>query len=104
MDQNFQTLGGNKYMLNTHMLVGEAYERMGLGKAPRGVASKPLLSLILETLGRIPDEDESFLLGNLEVSVKTVANGRVTEVLVHILDEETLVAPAVNAREEEVQA
>ncbi len=104
VDQNFQTLGGNKYMINTHMLVGEAYERMGLGKAPRGVASKPLLSLILETLGRIPSEDESFLLGNLEVSVKTVVDGRVTEVLVHILDEEALAAMVAAAQGEEVQA
>ena len=51
VDQNFQMLGGNKYMVNTHMLVSAAFERMGIGAAPRGIAAKPLLSFILENLG-----------------------------------------------------
>lgn len=88
VDQNFQTLGGNKYMVNTHMLVSTAYERMGLGKAPKKIASKPLLSLILEAFGYIPGEDESFVYDNLEFTIKTVVDGRVTEVIIHILDED----------------
>ena len=51
VDTNFQALGGNRYMVNTHMVVGEIYDRMGLGKAARGISNKPLLSLVLETLG-----------------------------------------------------
>lgn len=88
VDQNFQTLGGNKYMVNTHMLVSTAYERMGIGKAPKKIASKPLLSLILEAFGYIPGEDESFVYDNLEFTIKTVVDGRVTEVIIHILDED----------------
>ena len=90
VDQNFQALGGNKYMINTHMLVSAAYERMGLGRAPRNISSKPLLSFVLETLGRLPVEDESFVYENLEITAKTLVDGRVTEVIVHILDEEDL--------------
>ena len=90
VDQNFQALGGNKYMINTHMLVSNAYDRMGLGIAPKSIASKPLLSFVLETLGHLPAEDESFLYGSLEITAKTVVDGRVTEVIVHILDEEDL--------------
>lgn len=90
VDQNFQALGGNKYMINTHMIVATAYERMGLGKAPRSIAAKPLLSFILETVGHLLEEDESFVYENLEISAKTISNGRVTEVIVHILDEEDL--------------
>lgn len=93
VDTNFLALGGNKYLVNTHMLVGEVYERMGLNKAARGIASKPLLSLILETLGRIPNEDDdSFLYENLEISPKTVENGRLSEVVIHLLDDEELAA------------
>jgi len=89
VDTNFQALGGNKYMVNTHMVVGEIYDRMGIGKAARGIANKPLLSLVLETLGRIPREDEDpFLYENLEITPKTVDNGRLTEVVIHILDDE----------------
>ena len=90
VDKNFQTLGGNKYLVNTHLMVGNAYERMGLGNAPRNIASKPLLSLILETLGHLPCEDESFLYGKLEITAETIENGRVTEVIIHILDDEDL--------------
>ena len=92
VDKNFQTLGGNKYMINTHLLVSAAYERMGLGNAPRQIAAKPLISFMLETLGHLPEEEESFLYSNLEFTAKTVVDGRVTEVMVHILDEEDLAA------------
>ncbi|MBE6602026.1 MAG: HlyC/CorC family transporter [Ruminococcaceae bacterium] len=92
VDQNFQTLGGNKYVVSTHMLVSAAYERMGLSPVPKSIASKPLLSFVLETLGHLPKEDESFLYENLEFTAKTVVDGRVTEILIRILDEEALAA------------
>ena len=90
VDQNFQALGGNKYMVNTRMIIGNVFERMGLGRAPKNIASKPLLSFILETLGHLPEEDESFVYENVEITTKTVDNGKVTEVIVHVLDEEDL--------------
>ena len=100
VDQNFQTLGGNKYMVNTHMLVSATFERMGIGAAPRGVAAKPLLSFILENLGHLPEEDEVFMYENMEFTAKTVVDGRITEVIIHILDEEDMAektAEEVNA-------
>ncbi|MBQ8357742.1 MAG: HlyC/CorC family transporter [Clostridia bacterium] len=103
VDQNFQTLGGNKYLINTHMLMGNAYERMGLGVAPRAIAAKPILSFMLETLGHLPAEEESFLYGNLEITAKTVEENRVSEVVIHILDEDDLAARTA-ARSEEVEA
>ena len=102
VDQNFQALGGNKYMVNTHMLVAAAYERMGMGPAPRNIASKPLLSFILETLGRLPGEEEVFVYENLEFEAKTVENGRLTEVIIHIMDEEDLAALRAEKSAEEV--
>ena len=88
VDQNFQSLGGDKYMVNTHMLVGNLYHRMGHGNAPRAVASRPLLSLMLEQLGRLPAEEESFVFDDIEYTVDTVNDGCPTRVLVHILSEE----------------
>jgi Mg2+/Co2+ transporter CorC len=105
VDTNFQALGGNKYMVNTHMVISEIYDRMGLGKAARGIANKPLLSLILETLGRVPSEDEeAFLYENLEITPKTVENGRLTEVVIHILDDEEIAAYKADELGEEVKA
>ena len=100
VDKNFQTLGGNKYAVNTHMLMSTVYERTALGTAPRRIAGKPLLSFILETLGHIPEEDESFLYENIRFTAKTVIDGRLTEVLVHVLDEEELEALKAEKGEE----
>jgi len=100
VDKNFQTLGGNKYAVNTHMLMSTVYERTALGTAPRRIAGKPLLSFILETLGHIPEEDESFLYENIRFTAKTVEDGRLTEVLVHVLDEEELAALKAEKSEE----
>ena len=102
VDKNFQTLGGNKYAVNTHMLLSSAYERMGLGQAPRSIAAKPLLSFILETLGHIPEEDETFIYEDMEITAKTVVDGRVTEVIIHILDEEDIASIKLENSEEEV--
>ena len=102
VDQNFRTLGGNKYMINTHMLMSTAYERMSLGVAPRRIATKPMLSFILETLGHLPEEDETFLYENVSYTAKTIENGRLTEVLVHVLDEDDLAALNAAKAEEEV--
>ena len=103
VDQNFQALGGNKYLINTHVLMGNAYERMGIGPAPRSVAAKPILSFVLETLGHLPEEEEAFLYGDLEFTAETVEEHRLTEVIVHILDEEDL-AQRLAATEQEVEA
>ena len=99
VDQNFRTLGGNKYMINTHMLMSTAYERMSLGGAPRRIASKPMLSFILETLGHLPEEDEAFLYENLEITAKTSDGDRITEAVVHILDEDGLARLAAEGEE-----
>ena len=103
VDKNFQALGGNKYLVNTHMLVSTAYERMGLGQAPRRVATKPLLSFMLETLGHLPAEDESFLFDKMEFTATNIVEGRVAEVMIHILDEEDLAERERENAGEEVQ-
>jgi len=103
VDQNFRALGGNRYLVNTHMLVGTVYERMGLPAAPRSIAAKPVLSLMLERLGHLPVAEETFLYGDLEFTVDTVENQCATFVRIHILDEEDMAARAAE-QEEEVRA
>ena len=104
IDKNFCTLGGNKYVINTRMLVRDAYERMGIGAAPKHIAGKPLLSIMLEKLGRLPREDEEFLYEGMLISPKTIVDGKPTEVLVHILDDEELAEYKAAKSGEEVTA
>ena len=54
------------------------------------IAKRPVLSWIIETFGRIPDEDESFIYKNLEITAKTVENNRVSEVEIRIVPDEEL--------------
>ncbi len=100
VDQNFHTLGGNRYLVNTHMPVGELYERIGLAEAPVGSAAKPLLALMLESLGKLPAQDESFLFDTLEITAETIENQCPVRALVHVLDEEELNRRAAAAAEE----
>jgi CBS domain containing-hemolysin-like protein len=104
VDRNCQALGGDKYLVNTHILMGTLYERAGLYKAPRGVAGKPVISIILETLGRMPEQDESFLYDRLEFTVDTMENDRPTYVTVHFLDDEELAERLAPADGKEVEA
>ncbi len=105
VDNNFQSLGGNKYLVSTNMLVGNTYERMGLDeKAPRGVASRPWLSVILENLGHLPTEDESFLYGDKEITAREFEGATVTHVEIHVLDKEQLAALSAEKIGEEVDA
>ena len=97
VDQNFHALGGNKYLVNTHMLTGVVYERMGLPAAPASVASKPLISMLIEKLGHVPAEEEEIIIGNLEITVEDCENGSPLRVIVHVMDEEDLARLAAQA-------
>ena len=102
VDQNFQALGGNKYMVNTRMLIATAYERMGVEKIPKEIAAKPIISFIVETFEHMPEEGESFVYDDVEFTVKTVDEGRATEVILHILDEDDIARREQAEAEEEV--
>ena len=101
VDKNFAALGGNKYLINTRMLISDVYERMGVGDVPKHMAHKPLLSVMLEKIGRLPAEDEEFIYEGMRIIPKTVTNGKPTEVLLQILNEEELAEIAAAATGEE---
>ena len=45
---------------------------------------------MLEKLGRLPVEDEEFLYEGMKITAQSVTNGKPTEVLVQLLDDEAL--------------
>ncbi len=88
VDKNFIKLGGNRFLVNTHMTIGEMTERLGLPPIRSQSPIRPLLSVILEHFGEIPEEDESFMLtDNLEVTIDTVDGSRVTNAVLRLIDE-----------------
>ena len=104
VDNDFCTLGGNKYVINTRMLISEIYEKMGIGDAPKHMAHKPLLSVMLEKLGRLPVEDEEFLYEGMKITPKSIQDGKPLEVLVQLIDEEEAEEPAAVDQQKEVLA
>ena len=86
VDKNFIKLGGNRFLVNTHMTLGEIAGRLGLPPISGQSPIRPLLSVILEHFGSIPEEDETFMLDNLEVTIDKVENSRVSNVVLHLLD------------------
>ena len=101
IDKNFCTLGGNKYVINTRLLVDVVYERMGIGNPPKSIAQKPLLSVLLEKLGRLPQEEEVFYYEGMKITPKTIVNGKPTEVVVQLLSDEEFAAATAPAPEQE---
>ena len=87
IDNNFQKLGGNKFRIITRMTVSEAFSRMKIAPPSPQIARRPILSWIVKEFGRMPEEEESFIYENLEVTMNTVENGKVIFVDIKIMDE-----------------
>ena len=86
VDKNFIKLGGNRFLVNTHMTVGELTDRLGIKPLSSLSPIRPLLSVILEHFGKIPEEDESFTVECLEITIEKVENSSVSGVIIHLLD------------------
>ena len=90
VDEDFYKLGGNRFAINAQLNTGDAFERMGLDRPDDRIASHSIGVWVTEHFGRLPEEDESFIYENLEVSVEKVNKTRVITVIIHILDEDEL--------------
>ena len=87
VDPDFIKLGGNYFRVTSRMTVGEAFSRIGLPAPAPSVAQKPLISFILDTLGRMPEEEERFDFQDVEIIADEVKDGRLTQVVIHIPDD-----------------
>lgn len=92
VDNNFTKLGGNKFRVNTKMTVKEVFSRMHCEIPEQHVANRPVLSWVIETFGKIPDEGDSFTYKNVEITVDTVEDGRVSYVEMRIMNDTEIAA------------
>ena len=97
VDNNFVKLGGNRFRVNPRMTLGDISNRIGTKPTDPRSAARPLLSILLEHFGHIPEEEESFTLGDLEIRVEAVEENRVTSVDIHLLSPETTPEEPENA-------
>lgn len=81
VDEDFVKLGGNRFLVNTHLLVGDVFSRIGLSCPSKSMASSPVISWVIETFGKFPEEEESFRYKNLEVTVEEIEDGKINSVI-----------------------
>lgn len=89
VEENFIKLGGNRFLVSPSLSLGDVLERMGVdipSDAGRA-ATQPVGVWVQERFGRLPEEEESFIYGNIEVIVDEVSETRVTKLVFRILDE-----------------
>ena len=90
VEEDFIKLGGNRFLVSPTLTLGDVFERMGLAlPADTGrAAAQPVGVWVQERFGRLPEENESFMFGNVEVSVDEVNDTRVTGLVFRITDED----------------
>lgn len=90
-DRNFIKLGGNRFQINPRFTVRDAFARIGVTITEPAAAKQSLASWInqyyLRTRGTKPEEEDSFRFAGVEVEVEAVKDGRVTEVILHNLND-----------------
>lgn len=90
VDPDFFKLGGNRFSVSADLKTGDVYERMGLVCEDARVAGYTVSVWITDYLGRLPEEDESFMYGDLEITVEKVSETRILTVVIHIPDEDEI--------------
>ena len=92
VDPDFIKMGGNYFRVTSRMTVGEAYSRIGLPTPEQEVALRPLISFVIDYFGKMPEEEESFSYGGAELTVDEIKDHRLTQIVIHILDDEEVEA------------
>ncbi len=95
IDNDFQKLGGNKFRVSTRMTVAEAFSRINCAPPIGHIATRPILSWLVEKFGRLPEEEESFSYKNVDITVDTVEDGKVIFVEMKIIDDPQPIQDAV---------
>ena len=99
VDYDFYKLGGNRFSVSASLKVADVFARIGVPLPERGTEGKSIGVWATQKFGRIPEEDESFVLGNLEIIVEKINATRILKLIVHVMDEEDLAELAKEAAE-----
>ncbi len=88
VDDDFMKLGGNYFRVSGRLSLHEMYTRIGLALPAGATPHKPVSTWILENLGRLPEEGDSFVFGDLTVEIDETEQNRVLLATVKLRDPE----------------
>lgn len=86
VDDNFMKLGGNYFEVSGRLPLGEMLRRIGYRPRTPYAPHKPVSTWVLEQLGRIPEEEDSFVFEELTVTVDETEQNRVSRLTVKLAD------------------
>ena len=81
-------LGGNYFRVSGRLSLHEMYTRIGLPMPAATAPHKPVSTWILEKLGRLPEEGDSFVFEDLTVEIDETEQNRVLLATVKLADPE----------------
>ena len=79
VDENFIKLGGNRFMIDGRLPIGEALARIGYTPEAKLHLNLSVQAWVVEMLGRIPEDEEKFVFEDIEITVGDVEEGSVTK-------------------------
>ena len=88
VDDNFIKLGGNRFMIDGRLPIGEALSRIGYTPEAKLHLNLSVQAWTVEMLGRIPEDDEEFTFEDLEITVDEVEEGSVSKFIFKLNEEE----------------
>ncbi len=86
VDDNFMKLGGNYFEVSGRLPVTEMFRRIGYRPVKPVAGHKPVSTWVLEQLGSIPEEDDSFTYEDLTITVDQIEQNRVSRLTVKLAD------------------
>ena len=102
VDKNFIKLGGYNYDVNARLTVADTFARLGREIGDVRILSKTLNTWMIESLGHMPEEDESFVYEGITFEASKVDDdGKVIRVTVSINDDEDEADETTEAEKEE---
>ena len=84
VDNNFIKLGGNRFLINTKMMVRDAFDKIAYKSPDETILSKPVLSWVLETFGHFPEEDETFIFDKLEITANEIEKNKLISIIIKL--------------------
>lgn len=90
VDNDFYKLGGNRFAVSAKLNTGDVFTRIGIPCPDPRIASYTVGVWVTDHFGHLPEEEDSFLFHNVEVTVEKAAKNHLITVVLHVLDEDEL--------------
>ena len=94
VDESFIKLGGYNYDVSAKLDVCETFARIGMPCDDPKIKVKTFATWMIENLGHLPEEEESFLYNGITVEASEIEDGKVCRVILSVNSDADATVPA----------